>query len=129
MPMTMPNAPRSTSAPLVDVSALRESIMAEVNASLVAAIRDALAQIRLNVPVPDVSVAAPNITVDVPDITIPESTIVLQVPGIDKLSELVAANTAQMAALEKAMLATEHMTVERAGPDHLIQSTTTTRTP
>jgi hypothetical protein len=121
----------SSSAGLVDITALRADIIREVQSSLLEAVTKALSKVSINVPAPSVSVAAPHIHVDaptIPPINIPEhGPIVLEVPGVAQLAELIRANTAQLVKVEQALLAREEMKVDRDA-NGLIKSTTTTRT-
>lgn len=126
MPTTLPT--RATAAPsgLVDVSALRESIIAEVQASLLAAVRDALSQVKINLPPPNVTVAAPDVTVT-PTFEVagpgvlPAPEVHVDIPALD-LSALIQ----RLSAIETLLRTPVTKTVERDA-NGLIKSVKETR--
>jgi hypothetical protein len=81
---------------LVDVTALRDEILAAVNANLMRAVGEALSKLSITVPQPSVHVAAPTVQItpkiDLPAFPkIPEPVVVVQMEGINSL--VTAVNT------------------------------------
>lgn len=130
MPSQLPVPRQNNPSHLVDVTALRDEILTAVQRDLMAAVANALSQVSIQVPAPQVHVAAPNVTVDAPALPAfpawPDQTITLHVPGVVELTQALDRVDSHLARLEQILLMPVTKDVHRRA-DQLIDTVTETR--